>query len=99
MRHTHQLVLRGIAACFNTMSQKTRFDKRVLQSEGEETIFKKGQLVQIYQNDLAKTIGSERKLAPMWSEPHRVRERMLNSYTLEMLQGQPLDGEYHAQRL
>ena len=43
----------------HAMSQKTRFDRRVLQSEGEETIFKKGQLVQIYRNDLAKTIGSK----------------------------------------
>ena len=35
----------------------------------------------------------------MWSEPHRVSEKMLNSYKLETLQGQPLDGEYHARRL
>jgi hypothetical protein len=35
----------------------------------------------------------------MWSEPHRIREKLLNSYKLETLEGQPLDGEYHARRL
>ena len=35
----------------------------------------------------------------MWSEPRRVSERILNSYRLETLNGQPLDGEYHARRL
>ena len=62
----------------------------------KEVVFIKGQLVQIYRNDLAKSISSERKLTSMWSEPHRVSERLLNSYKLETLSGQPLDGEYHA---
>jgi len=35
----------------------------------------------------------------MWSEPRRVSERILNSYKLEALDGQPLDGEYQARRL
>jgi transposase InsO family protein len=86
-------------AIWHTMNWKTRFDRKVLESEGGEEIFTKGQLVQIYQNDLAKTIGSEHKLAPMWSEPHRIVEQLLNSYKLETLQGQPLDREYHAQRI
>ena len=81
------------------MDHKTRFDRRVLDSKEGEVIFEKGQLVQIYRNDLAKSIGTERKLTPMWSEPHRVSERILNSYKLETLNGQPLDGEYHARRL
>ena len=38
-------------------------------------------------------------MTPMWSEPRRVVERLLNSYTLESLNGQPLDGEYHIRRL
>jgi hypothetical protein len=83
-------------AIWHAMNQKTRFDRKVLESEGGEEIFTKGQLVQVYQNNLAKTIGSERKLALMWSEPHRIIEQLLNSYKLETLQGQPLDGEYHA---
>ena len=35
----------------------------------------------------------------MWSEPHRISEKMLNSYKLETLEGQPIDGEFHARRL
>jgi hypothetical protein len=83
----------------HAMDRKTRFDRRVLESGQGETTFEKGRLVQVYCNDLAKSIGSERKLMPMWSEPHRVSEKMLNSYKLETLGGQPLDGEYHARRL
>jgi hypothetical protein len=81
------------------MDRKTRFDRRVLGSTDGEVVFEKGQLVQIYRSDMAKNISSERKLALMWSEPHRVSERLLNSYKLETLEGQPLDGEYHARRL
>ena len=55
--------------------------------------------MQIYRSDMAKSISSERKLMPMWSEPHRITERLLNSYKLETLDGQALDGEYHARRL
>ena len=83
----------------HAMNRKTRFDRRVLESKEGEVTFKKGQLVQVFRNDMAKSIGTERKLMPMWSEPHRVSERMLNSYKLETLDGQPLDGEYHARRL
>ena len=88
-----------LEAVRHAMDRKTRFDRRVLESKEGEVVFEEGQLVQIYRNDLAKSISSERKLAPMWSEPHRVSERILNSYKLETLQGQPLDGEYHARRL
>ena len=35
----------------------------------------------------------------MWSPPSRIAERLLNSYKLEMLDGTPLDGLYHARRL
>ena len=83
----------------HAMDRKARFDRRVLDSKEGEVVFEKGQLVQIYRNDLAKSISSERKLMPMWSEPHRVVERMLNSYSLETLDGQQLEGEYHARRL
>ena len=83
----------------HAMDRKTRFDRRVLESKEGEVTFEKGQLVQVYRNDLAKAIGTERKLIPMWSEPRRVLERLLNSYKLETLDGQPLDGEYHARRL
>ena len=81
------------------MDQKTRFDRRVLESKEEEIIFKNGQLIQVYQNDLAKSIGTECKLTPMWLEPHRVTEHILNSYKLETLDRQLLDREYHARQL
>jgi hypothetical protein len=81
------------------MDRKTRFDRRVLSSREGEVTFEKGQLVQIHRSDLAKSISSERKLTPMWSEPHRVLEKLLNSYKLETLEGQPLEGEYHVRRL
>ena len=77
------------------MDCKTRFDRRVLDSKEGEVTFEKGHLVQVYHNDLAKSIGMECKLVPMWSEPRRVSERMLNSYKLEALDGQLLEGEYH----
>ena len=83
----------------HAMDRKTRFDRRVLDSKEGEVTFEKGHLVQVYRNDLANSISSERKLTPMWSEPRRVVERLLNSYTLESLDGHPLDGEYHARRL
>jgi hypothetical protein len=71
---------------------------RLNSKEGEVT-FERGDLVQIYRNDLAKSISSERKITPMWSEPHRVLERLLNSYLLETLEGQQMEGEYHVRRL
>jgi hypothetical protein len=35
----------------------------------------------------------------MWSAPHRVATRKLNSYTLETLNGLPLAGVYNSRRL
>ena len=83
----------------HAIDRKTRFDRRVLDSKEGEVTFEKGHLVQVYRNDLANSISTERKLTPMWSEPRRVVERLLNSYTLESLDGRLLDGEYHARRL
>jgi hypothetical protein len=70
-----------------------------LDSAEGEVIFEKGQLVQVYRSDIAKSIGFKQKLMPMWSEPHIVLEKLLNSYKLEALEGQPLEGEFHSQRL
>lgn len=83
----------------HAMDRKTRFDRRVLESKEGEVTFAKGDLVQMYRNDLAKSISSERKLTPMWSDPHRISEKLLNSYKLETRDGQPLEGEFHARRL
>ena len=83
----------------HAMDRKARFDRRVLESKEGEVMFEKGHLVQVYRNDLAQSIGTGCKLMPMWSELRRVSERMLNSYKLEALDGQPLDGEFHVRRL
>jgi hypothetical protein len=100
MAYTAQQRLDGYSeAVRHAMERKTRFDRRVMESREGEVTFEKGHLVQTYRNDLANSISTERKLTPMWSEPRRVTERMLNSYKLETLDGQPLDGEYHARRL
>jgi hypothetical protein len=100
MAYTAQQRLDGYSeAVRHAMDRKARFDRRVLDSREGEVTFEKGQLVQVYRNDLAKSIGTDRKLAPMWSEPRRIVERMLNSYLLESLDGLPLEGEYHARRL
>ena len=79
----------------HAMDRKTRFDRRMLASTEGEVVFEKGDLVQVYRNNLAKLIGTKRKLTPMWSEPRRVAERLLNSCRLESLDGQQLEGEFH----
>jgi hypothetical protein len=100
MAYTAQQRLDGYSeAIRHAMDRKTRFDRRVLNSREGEVSFEKGHLVQTHRSDLAKSIGSEHKLAPMWTEPHRVSEKILNSYKLETLDGQPIDGEFHARRL
>ena len=81
------------------MQRKTAFDRRVKALKAGIVEFKQGQLVQVYRNKLASTLSTERKLAPMWSPPHQIMERLLNSYKLETLEGTPLDGLYHARRL
>ncbi|KIM87082.1 hypothetical protein PILCRDRAFT_28097, partial [Piloderma croceum F 1598] len=49
--------------------QKNTFDKRVLAQSPGIVTFEKGQLVQVYRNDLTYTFNSERKLLPRWSAP------------------------------
>jgi hypothetical protein len=77
------------------MDRKMRFNRRMLASTEGEVVFKKGDLVQVYRNNLVKLIGTERKLTPMWSEPRRVAEWLLNSCRLELMDGQQLEGEFH----
>ena len=79
-------------------NHKTTFDRRVIK-KGRVTTFERGQLVQVYRSDLANTLSTARKIEPTWTGPWRVTERLLNSYTLESLDGEPLRGEYNARRL
>jgi hypothetical protein len=41
----------------------------------------------------------ERKLQAMWKGPHRVKERILNSYKLKMTDGVLLDSEFNTRHL
>ena len=100
MTYAAQQRLDGYAeAVHHAVRRKAAFDRRVKASKAGAVEFKKGQLVQVYRNKLASTLSTERKIAPMWSPPRRIAERLLNSYKLETLDGTPLDGLYHARRL
>ncbi|KAG2335772.1 hypothetical protein BDR05DRAFT_848442, partial [Suillus weaverae] len=59
----------------NTIKKKAAFDKKLLQRVPGEVIFKIGQLVQVYRNDLDYTFKTERKLIPKWSVPRRIQLR------------------------
>jgi len=83
----------------HAVRQKAAFDRRVKMFKAGVVNFKKGQLVQVYDNKLASTLSTERKIAPMWSPPCRIAEHLLNSYKLETLEGVPLDGLYHTRCL
>ena len=73
-------------------NRKAAFNRRVVKKGGIVT-FEKGQLVQAYRNDLANSLSTAQKIKPMWTGPWRVTERMLNSYTLESLDGELLKGD------
>jgi hypothetical protein len=78
---------------------KAAFDRKVLGSRAGEVIFDVGQLVQVFRSDLTHTMSNERKLTVKWSEPHRVRQRLLNSYILETVEGILMDGPFSSRRL
>jgi len=100
MTYAAQQRLDGYAeAIHHTVQRKAAFDHRVKVSKAGVVDFKKGQLVQVYNNKLASTLSTERKIAPMWSPLRRITERLLNSYKLETLEGTPLDGLYHTRHL
>ena len=83
----------------HAIKRKSVFDKRVLARKPGEVVFSKGQLVQIYRNDLDYTFKTDRKLLPKWSPPQRIVARNLNSYTLEKLDGTLIEGLFSARRL
>ena len=79
--------------------RKTKFDAKLLQRAPREVIFKVGDLVQTHASQWVRTFAAIKKLTPMWSPPCRIVARKLNSYTLETLDGEPMDGLYNARRL
>ncbi|KJA13082.1 hypothetical protein HYPSUDRAFT_112430, partial [Hypholoma sublateritium FD-334 SS-4] len=58
-------------AVHHSIHCKATFDRKVLGSKMGEVVFEnlKGQLIQVYQNDLASTLSTDHKLQPMWSNP------------------------------
>ena len=100
MAYVTQQQLNGYAeAVAHALRRKNTFDKRIITKNPGEVTFSKGQLIQIYRNNLDYTFKTEHKLLLKWSTPQRVTSRHLNSYTLENLSGEPLPGSFSAQRL
>jgi hypothetical protein len=83
----------------HALKRKAVCDKRILQQIPGEVIFKIGQLVQVYRNDLDYTFTMEWKLIPKWLVPRRIQARNLNLYKLEMLEGRPIQGEFSMRQL
>ncbi|RXW12800.1 hypothetical protein EST38_g13053 [Candolleomyces aberdarensis] len=79
--------------------RKEVFDRHVLSQTSKEVVFRAGDLVQVYRNDLEYTFKMERKLVPKFSAPRCVVSRNHNSYQLQSLEGMPLPGWYHARWL
>jgi hypothetical protein len=79
--------------------RKAVFDRRVLGSKAGEVVFAPGDLVQVLDPKYKKTFLTSKKILPEWSGAFRVKERLLNSYIIETIYGQELDGKYSSRRL
>ena len=90
---------RYAAAVTHALKRKNAFDRKVLKQSPGEVTFSIGQLVQIYHSDLDYTFKTECKLLPKWSSPQRITTRNANSYSLETLKGEPIQGRFSARRL
>ena len=100
LAYADQQRLDGYSAIVDhAIKRKRAFDKRLLRRALREVVFRKGDLVQVYRSDLVHTVSTVKKLAPMWSVPRRIVNRKLNSYTLQTLDGTPLNGVFNTRRL
>ena len=79
--------------------RKAAFDAKLQKRAPRIVVFQPGDLVQVHETKWVRTFAAIKKLIPMWSIPHRVATRQVNSYTLETLAGLPLAGVYNARRL
>ncbi|QRW11147.1 Retrovirus-related Pol polyprotein from transposon opus [Ceratobasidium sp. AG-Ba] len=92
---TYSLQQDGFAnALEHAKKRKKAFDKRVRTID-----YAPGDLVQKYDARLDETHSTLRKLAPRWSGPLRVVERLANSYRLEDMSGTPFSSAAHARLL
>jgi hypothetical protein len=53
-------------------------------------------IVQILCSELLNTLSTDRKLQPKWLPPHRIAEVLRNSYKIETMDGNLLEGYFHA---
>jgi hypothetical protein len=81
------------------VARKKAFDKKVLNSSAGEVVFEAGDLVQVLDPKFKKMFLNTKKILPEWSGAFRVKECLLNSYIIETIYGQELDGKYNARRL
>ncbi|QRW03363.1 Retrovirus-related Pol polyprotein from transposon opus [Ceratobasidium sp. AG-Ba] len=92
---TYALQQDGFAnALEHAKKRKKSFDKRVRSIE-----YRPGDLVQKYDARLDETHSTLRKLAPRWSGPLRVTEKLANSYKLEDMAGNLFTSAAHARLL
>ena len=79
--------------------RKATFDAKLQNRAPRIVVFQPGDLVQVHETKWVRTFAAIKKLIPMWSIPHRIATRQVNSYTLETLAGLPLAGVYNSRRL
>jgi hypothetical protein len=92
--------LDGYAAIVDhAIKRKGIFDAKLRQRAPRIVVFQPGDLIQVHATEWIRMFAAIKKLTPMWSIPHRVKTRLLNSYTLETLEGLPLTGIYNTRRL
>jgi hypothetical protein len=98
--YTQQKCLDGYAHTIEYAAwRKCAFNRRLLAKFPREVIFKIGQLVQVYCNDLTYTFKTECKLLPHWSPPQRIVNQDHNSYHLETLEGVPIPSTFSSRHL
>jgi len=97
---TEQQRLDGYSAIVDhAVKRKQRFDSKLLKHKPGNITFKPGDLVQVHATKWVHSLAAIKKLIPMWSPPCRVVSKKRNSYTLETLDGNPMDGVFNARRL
>jgi hypothetical protein len=79
--------------------RKEVFNKKVLRSNAGEVVFEVGDLVQVLDPKFKKTFLTSKKILPEWLGTFWVKERLLNSYVIETIYGQELDGKYNSKQL
>jgi hypothetical protein len=99
MAYVEQQCINGYEAMVkHAMARKCTFNKHMWKTSGE-TIFKKGQLIQVYCSNLDYMFKTEHKVTPKWSQPYRVTKCIWNAYKLAQLDRAPIEGEFSMQKL